>query len=148
MRSVPEICMPYTSYGVTITPWAVFLKRAFARSSNRMRAGTTLSTPTRSISAAGGMPEDLSALSFCKDRFCKNGIDPKIRVPSVPSVLEYRMYLPYTWYDKYTYFSVHFTFFFQDCPQTPCFRALKINGSENRKDFDRRTKPFHEIVLL
>lgn len=36
------------------------------------------------------MPEDLSALSFCKDRFCKNGIDPKIRVPSVPSVPQYR----------------------------------------------------------
>jgi len=30
----------------------------------------------------------------------------------------------------------------------PCFWALKINGNENRKDFDRRTKPFHEIVLL
>ena len=35
------------------------------------------------------MPEDLSALSFCKDRFCKNDIDPKIRVPSVPCVPEY-----------------------------------------------------------
>ena len=89
MRSVPEICMPYTSYGVTITPWAVFPKRAFARFSNRMRAGTTSSTPTRSISAAGGMPEDLSASSFCKHRFCKNDIDPKIRVPSVPSVPRY-----------------------------------------------------------
>ena len=30
----------------------------------------------------------------------------------------------------------------------PYFRALKINGNENRKDFDLRTKPFHEIVLL
>ena len=38
------------------------------------------------------MPEDLSALSFCKDRFCKNDVDLKIRVPSVPSVPEYRMY--------------------------------------------------------
>ena len=36
------------------------------------------------------MPEDLSVLSFCKDRFCKNGVDPKIRVPSVPSVPQYR----------------------------------------------------------
>ena len=25
---------------------------------------------------------------------------------------------------------------------------MKINGNENRKDFDPRTKPFHEIVLL
>ena len=38
------------------------------------------------------MPEDLSALSFCKDRFCKNGIDPRIRVPSVPSVQQYGMH--------------------------------------------------------
>lgn len=37
----------------------------------------------------GGLREDLSALRFCKDRFCKNDIDPKIRVPSVPSVPEY-----------------------------------------------------------
>jgi len=29
-----------------------------------------------------------------------------------------------------------------------CFRALKINGNENSKFFDRRTKPFHRIVLL
>ena len=29
-----------------------------------------------------------------------------------------------------------------------CFRALKINGNENSKVFDRRTKPFHQIVLL
>ena len=29
-----------------------------------------------------------------------------------------------------------------------CFRALKINGNGNGKVFDRRTKPFHEIVLL
>ena len=29
-----------------------------------------------------------------------------------------------------------------------CFRALKINGNGNSKVFDRRTKPFHQIVLL
>lgn len=29
-----------------------------------------------------------------------------------------------------------------------CFRALKINGNENSKVFDRRTKSFHQIVLL
>jgi|UPI0004E1DE67 hypothetical protein len=29
-----------------------------------------------------------------------------------------------------------------------CFRALKINGNENSKVLDRRTKPFHQIVLL
>ena len=29
-----------------------------------------------------------------------------------------------------------------------CFRALKINGNGNGKVFDRRTKPFHEIVHL
>jgi len=29
-----------------------------------------------------------------------------------------------------------------------CFRALKINGNENNKVFDRRMKLFHEIVLL
>ena len=29
-----------------------------------------------------------------------------------------------------------------------CFRALKINGNGNSKVFDRRTKLFHEIVLL
>lgn len=29
-----------------------------------------------------------------------------------------------------------------------CFRALKINGNENSKIFDRRTKPLHQIVLL
>ena len=34
--------------------------------------------------------EVLSASSFCKDHFCKNDIDPKIRVPSVPSVPQYR----------------------------------------------------------
>jgi len=28
------------------------------------------------------------------------------------------------------------------------FRALKINGNENSKVFDRRTKVFHKIVLL
>ncbi len=90
----------------------------------------------------GGMPEELSASSFCKDHFCKNDIDPKIRVPSVPSVPRYSKY---TWY---TYFSVRFTIIFQCCWRMPCFWALKINGNENRKDFDRRTKPFHEIVLL
>ena len=94
------------------------------------------------------MPEDLLASSFCKDRFCKNGIDPKIRVPSVPSVPRYRMYLPYTWYGKYTYFSVRFTIIFRCYPQITIFRALKINGNENSKDFDRRMKLFHEIVLL
>ena len=88
------------------------------------------------------MPEDLSALSFCKDRFCKNDIDPKIRVPSVLSVPQYRKY---TWY---TYFSVSFAIIFKCCWRMPYFRALKINGNENRKDFDLRTKPFHEIVLL
>lgn len=35
------------------------------------------------------MPEDLSASSFCKDRFCENDIDPKIRVLSVPRVPQY-----------------------------------------------------------
>ena len=60
-------------------------------------------------------------------------------VPSVPR------YSKYTWY---TYFSVRFTIIFQCCWRMPCFWALKINGNENRKDFDRRTKPFHEIVLL
>ena len=29
-----------------------------------------------------------------------------------------------------------------------CFRALKINGNGNGKVFDRRIKPFHQIVLL
>lgn len=29
-----------------------------------------------------------------------------------------------------------------------CFRVLKINGNENSKVFDRRMKPFHQIVLL
>ena len=29
-----------------------------------------------------------------------------------------------------------------------CFLALKINGNGNSKVFDRRTKPFHQIVLL
>lgn len=29
-----------------------------------------------------------------------------------------------------------------------CFRALKINGNGNSKDFDHRTKPFHKIVIL
>jgi hypothetical protein len=29
-----------------------------------------------------------------------------------------------------------------------CFRALKINGNGNSKVLDRRTKPFHQIVLL
>ena len=61
------------------------------------------------------MPEDLSALSFCKDRFCKNGIDPKIRVPSVPSVPRYGKY---TWY---TYFSVRFTLFFYAVGRYPFF---------------------------
>ena len=28
-----------------------------------------------------------------------------------------------------------------------CFRALKSNGNGNSKVFDRRTKPFHQIVL-
>ena len=62
------------------------------------------------------MPEDLSASSFCKDRFCKNGIAPKIRVPSVPSVPQYSKY---TWY---TYFSVRFTFFFYVVGRYPFFR--------------------------
>lgn len=88
------------------------------------------------------MPEDLSASSFCKDHFCKNDIDPKIRVPSVPSVPRYSKY---TWY---TYFSVRFTIIFQCCWRMPCFWALKINGNENSKVLDRRTKPFHQIVLL
>ena len=29
-----------------------------------------------------------------------------------------------------------------------CFRTSKINGNENSEVFDRRTKPFHQIVLL
>ena len=32
--------------------------------------------------------------------------------------------------------------------ESTCIRALKINGNENSKVFDRRTKLFHEIVLL
>ena len=39
-------------------------------------------------------------------------------------------------------------FIHQYCRQIPCFRALKINGNENSKVFDRRTKLFHQIVLL
>ena len=39
-------------------------------------------------------------------------------------------------------------FIHQCCRQTPCFRTLKINGNGNGKVFDRRMKPFHEIVLL
>lgn len=81
-------------------------------------------------------------MNFCKDHFYKIGIDPKIRVPSVPSVLRYGKY---TWY---TYLSVCFTFALQRCRQIPCFQALKINGNENSKVFDRRTKPFHETMLL
>ena len=61
------------------------------------------------------MPEDLSALSFCKDRFCKNDIDPKIRVPSVLSVPQYRKY---TWY---TYFSVSFAIIFNAVGGCPIF---------------------------
>ena len=61
------------------------------------------------------MPEDLSVSSFCKDRFCKNGIDPKIRVPSVPSVLRYGKY---TWY---TYFSVCSTIIFGAVSRLPVF---------------------------
>ena len=33
-------------------------------------------------------------------------------------------------------------------PKLTCFRALKIKGNGNGKVFDRRTKPFHQIVLL
>ena len=88
------------------------------------------------------MPEDLSASSFCKDHFCKNDIDPKIRVPSVPCVPQYRSTL-----GTRTFQSVSLSFF-HCCLQIVNFRALKINGSENRKDFECRTKPFHEIVLL
>ena len=29
-----------------------------------------------------------------------------------------------------------------------CFRTSKINGNENSEVFDRRTKPFRQIVLL
>ena len=36
----------------------------------------------------------------------------------------------------------------QRLSETTCFRALKINGNGNSKVFDRRTKLFHEIVLL
>jgi len=32
--------------------------------------------------------------------------------------------------------------------ESTCIRALKINGNGNSKVFDRRTKLFHEIVLL
>ena len=87
------------------------------------------------------MPEDLSASNFCKDRFCENDIDPKIRVPSVPSVPQYRSTLGTRTFQSV---SLSLSMLLTDTP----FRALKINGSENRKDFDRRTKPFHEIVLL
>ena len=48
---------------------------------------------------------------------------------------------------------VAFTLFFsryrkQQLSEQTCFRALKINGTGNSKVFDRRTKLFHEIVLL
>ena len=33
-------------------------------------------------------------------------------------------------------------------PGVTCFQTLIINGNENRKEFDRRAKLFHEIVLL
>ena len=36
----------------------------------------------------------------------------------------------------------------QELSELTCFRALKINGNGNSKVFDRRTKLFHEIVLL
>ena len=36
----------------------------------------------------------------------------------------------------------------QRLSETTCFRVLKINGNGNSKVFDRRTKLFHEIVLL
>lgn len=75
----------------------------------------------------GGLPEDLSALSFCKDRFCKNGIDPKIRVPSVPSVPRYGKY---TWY---TYFLVCFTFFFNGVYRYPVFGHRKSMVMETAK---------------
>ena len=63
------------------------------------------------------------------------------------------VYHPYQVYRSTEVHLVHvlfspFHFLFLCCWQKPCFRALKINGSGNRKDFDRRTKPFNEIVLL
>ena len=36
----------------------------------------------------------------------------------------------------------------QQLSESTYFRALKINGNGNSKVFDRRTKLFHEIVLL
>jgi hypothetical protein len=36
----------------------------------------------------------------------------------------------------------------QELSEQTCFRALKISGNGNSKVFDRRTKLFHEIVLL
>lgn len=94
------------------------------------------------------MPEDLSASNFCKDRFCKNDIDPKIRVPSVPSVPEYGMYTAVHLVRQVHVLFSPFHFLFSKLSADTHFGALKINGNENRKDFDRRTKPFHEIVLL
>ncbi|MCQ5273417.1 hypothetical protein NE578_10340, partial [Schaalia odontolytica] len=51
-----------------------------------------------------------------------------------------RMYAAFT--------PVFFRYRKQQLSKLTCFRALKINGNGNSKVFDRRTKLFHEIVLL
>ncbi len=88
------------------------------------------------------MPEDSSALSFYKDRFSKMILTRKY------------VYHPYQVYHgtdgtlgTRTFQSVPLSIH-QCCRQIPCFRTLKINGNENSKVFDRRTKLFHQIVLL
>ena len=43
---------------------------------------------------------------------------------------------------------VFFRYRKQQLSKLTCFRALKINGNGNSKVLDRRTKPFHQIVLL
>ena len=63
------------------------------------------------------------------------------------------VYHPYQVYRSTEVHLVHvlfspFHFLFLCCWQIPLFRALKINGNENSKVFERRTKPFHGIMLL
>ena len=45
-------------------------------------------------------------------------------------------------------YPVFFRYRKQQLSKLTCFRALKISGNGNSKVFDRRTKLFHEIVLL
>ena len=67
-------------------------------------------------------------------------------------------YVPEEWQDGFLSFvfcmyvhSVLPVFLFyrnNQLSELTCFRALKINGNGNSKVLDRRTKPFHQIVLL